>query len=119
MTDGESRIDRALEELIYALQTSPEYGRYQEIRRKIREYPQLEEAVHAFRKKNYEAQNFMEGGNLYNRMEELERESEQLRKDPLIDEYLKAELALCRLFQNINWTIVRNIDFDLGFIVEK
>ena len=52
-------------------------------------------------------------------MDGLEREGAEFRKDPLVNEYLDAELAICRLFQKINWEIVQNIDFDLGFEIDK
>ncbi len=111
--------DEALDGLIHAIHESPEYKRYQDIRAKVHELPELEQKIHAFRKKNYETQNFADEWDLYERVDGLEREGAEFRKDPLVNEYLDAELAICRLFQKINWEIVQNIDFDLGFEIDK
>lgn len=113
-----SRIEEALEELIKAIRESDEYMQYQSIRNKVHEYPELEKQIHAFRKKNYEIQNSKEEIDLYERIDRLKQEEAGFRQNPLVNEYLVAELAFCRVFQNINWSILRNIDFDVGFDIE-
>lgn len=113
------QVEEAVSNLIKAIHNSSEYRRYQNTRAKVHTLPELEHKIHAFRKKNYETQNVVEEWNLYERVDELEREGIEIRKDPLVDEYLSAELGFCRLYQNINWTIVQNIDFDLGFTLDK
>lgn len=112
------RIEEALGELIQAIRESDEYTQYQAIRRKVHEYPQLEQQIHEFRKKNYEIQNSKEEIDLYDRIDRLKHEEAGFRQNPLVNEYLAAELAFCRVFQNINWSILRNIDFDVGFDIE-
>ena len=112
-------VEKALEALVLALHESREYIRYQEIRAKVQKQPELEQKIHAFRRKNYEIQNSTDEWNLYERVDELEREGAEFRKDPLVDEYLSAELAICRLYQKMNWKIVLNIDFDLGFSIDR
>lgn len=114
-----TQMETALDGLIQAIHESPEYRKYQDIRAKVHELPQLEQKIHAFRKKNYEIQNFADEWDLYERVDGLEREGAEFRKDPLVNEYLDAELAICRLFQKINGEIVQSIDFDLGFEIDK
>lgn len=63
-------------------------------------------------------QNLTEEKKLYDQADKLEREGIEFRKDPLVNEYLDAELGICRLFQRINWEIVQKIDFDLGFSMD-
>lgn len=113
-----SQIDEALEGLIQAIWEGEEYQRYQKIRAKVHEQPELEERIHAFRRKNYEVQNRTEGRALYDQVDGLEREGIEFRKDPLVNEYLNAEIGICRLFQRINWELVKSIDFDLGFSID-
>ena len=84
-----SQINEALEGLIQAIWEGEEYKRYQEIRAKVHEQPELEQRIHAFRKKNYEVQN---------------RANERAR--------------ICSLSQRINWELVQNMDFDLGFVID-
>lgn len=111
-------VDREVQNLIQAIWASEEYRRYQDIRARVHQMPELEQRIHAFRKKNYNTQNFADEHSLFDQVDELEREGAEFRKDPLVNEYLDAELAICRLFQRINWELVRNIDFDLGFDYE-
>ncbi len=113
-----SQIDEALEGLIQAIWEGEEYQRYQKIRAKVHEQPELEQKIHAFRKKNYEVQNRANDRALYDQVDGLEREGIEFRKDPLVNEYLNAELGICRLFQRINWELVRKMDFDLGFSID-
>ncbi|MDE6888101.1 MAG: YlbF family regulator [Eubacterium sp.] len=113
-----SQVNEALEGLIQAIWEGEEYQRYQKIRAKVHEIPELEQRINAFRKKNYEVQNRTDECKLYDQVDGLEREGIEFRKDPLVNEYLSAELGICRLFQRINWELVRNIDFDLGFAID-
>lgn len=115
----ESRIDQATEGLIQAIWESTEYKHYQDIRGRVHELPELEQRIHAFRKKSYETQNYGDEWDLYERVDSLEREGAEFRKDPLVNEYLDAELAICRLFQRINLELVRNMNFDLGFSIDR
>ena len=55
-----NQIDEALEGLVQAIREGEEYQKYQAVRAKVHEQPQLEEKIHAFRKKNYEVQNLTE-----------------------------------------------------------
>ena len=113
---ADNRIETALNDLIMAFRESQEYVKYQEIRARVHEDPKLEEQIHTYRKMIYEVQNSAENRDMYKETERLERDGEGFRKNPLVREYLAAELAFCRVFKHINWAIIQNIDFDLGFI---
>ncbi len=115
---SQERIDAALEELVKAVIESTEYKRYQDICEKVRAYPQLEQQIHAYRKQVYDIQNFTESRDLYEQVDKLEREGVEFRRNPLVSEYLAAELAFCRLYQHINWSIIQNINFDVGLVDE-
>ena len=109
-----SQIDFALENLVQCIKDSTEYRRYREICDRVHEYPELEKQIHEFRRKNYEIQNEEGSWDRFERIEGLRREYADFRKDPMVREYLAAELAICRVIQNINWSILRNIDFEVG-----
>lgn len=111
----DSRLQEALKELILAFRESQEYKKYQEIRIKVHDHPQLEEQIHAYRKTIYEVQNSAGTLDMYAETERLERDGADFRRNPLVDEYLASELAVCRVFKQINWSIVQSIDFDVGF----
>ena len=52
---------------------------------------------------------------LYTEMDRLEQEFAPLRLEPLVNDYLTAELAVCRIVQRINYRLMQEIEFDLGF----
>ena len=49
-------------------------------------------------------------------MADLEREYEDFRKNPLVHEYLEAELRVCRMMQKISQELVSVIDLELDDI---
>lgn len=55
-----SRMDEAMQELVDAIKFSEEYIRYQDIKNRVHNQPQLEQQIHAFRHKNYLLQNSVE-----------------------------------------------------------
>ena len=58
--------------------------------RKVSEEPQLRQRLDEFRKKNYLLQNGSNAYDLFDDVQNLEREYEDMRKNPVIQEYLAA-----------------------------
>ena len=54
-----------------------------------------------FRISNFRVQNQSDPEHMFEEMNRLEQESEELRKIPQVNAYLDAELAVCRLMQKI------------------
>ena len=50
--------------------------------------------------------------NLLDKMEAFEREYEKFREDPLVEEFLDAELAFCRMMQEIDVKLAEAVDFE-------
>ena len=44
-----------------------------------------------------------------------ENEYREFRKNPMASEYLAAENALCKIVQQINWTLIEGLEFEVGF----
>lgn len=111
------QISAKTADLIVAIRQSDEYKRYQEAREKLHEDPDLERAVHEFRKRNYQIQN---SGNvdLFNEVDHLDWENSQMIKNPVAEEYMAAEMAYCRVVQEINWRLIKGMDFEVGFVNE-
>ena len=51
------------------------------------------------------------GDELFDKIEDFEREYEKFREDPLVSDFLAAELGLCRMMQQINMTMTEELDF--------
>ena len=55
------------------------------------------------------------GTDVYTEMEQHEARSiSEIRKNPLISDYLQYELGLCRIMQRINLSLVGTVDLDIG-----
>ena len=125
-----NEMNTALNELVQAIKDGQEYKRYQLVREELHKEPELERKVHEFRKKNFQIQN-SGNVNLFDEVDRLEQENTEpesqnitavieeenteLRRKPIVEEYLSAELAFCRIVQRVNWILIEQLDFDLGF----
>lgn len=110
MSDSEIReAARKFAEIIMASDTYKEYL-YQ--REKIKKQPELYDKVNKFRQRNFELQNETDGEDLFERMDAFDKEYEKFRENPLVDDFLRAEVDFCRLMQDINLLIAEEIDFE-------
>ena len=53
---------------------------------------------------------------LYERMQQFDQKYDELLKNPLVEEYLKCELAICRMLQQIASKVVESVELDLDDI---
>ena len=114
MKERKHQLDESLANLIEVVKNSPEYKEYQRIRELVHQEPEKERAINEFRKRNFELHK-CRNVDLYAEMDRLEGEFARLRAEPYVNEYLAAELAVCRMIQKINYSIMTEIEFDLGF----
>ena len=49
---------------------------------------------------------------LLDRVDAFEREYEEFRENPLVDDFLKAEVEFCRMIQEINTQIMEAVEFE-------
>ena len=112
-------IDAKVEAVIQAIKTSEAYTTYCSAFQRIQEYPDVERQVNEFRKKSYEIQKRKDTSGIYDDMIHLQDEYAALRRNPLVNEYLQADIDVCKLIQNINWKIIQSLDFQMGFVDEE
>lgn len=106
----EEDLDRAVENMIAALRESKVYRTYQEALAAVKQQPELKREIDEYRKKNYLMQN--SGDMAFESIEQFEREYSDFRENPLVAEFLAAELALCRTVQQINLHVTDKLDFE-------
>ena len=94
-------LNKSVDLLIKTLMETEIYRQYTEQEQKLMENTELKERVDQFRKNNYRLQKQAEKEDLPMILEQLYTESRELRKDPQVNAYLDAELALCKLMQKI------------------
>ena len=91
-----SQIEDAMDGLMTAIRNSEEFIRYQAIKEKVHGFPKLESQITEFRKKNYLLQNSQGTVDLYEETDRMEN-------------------ALCKIVQQINWTLIEGLEFEVGF----
>lgn len=110
MTD--TAMYSAAMDFVREVKASPEYREYDTQLTRIKEQPELYERVNAFREKNFMIQNTEESDSLMDRIDELDREFEQLREDPLAAGFFDAETSFCRMMQEVNMLIIKELNFE-------
>lgn len=115
-TVDNSSIDIKTEELVQAILASEEYREYLECFAKIKEQPELYERVGDYRKRNFELQNMDVNDNMFDEVMRFQMENSAIRKNALVNQFLKAELSVCRMLQDIARTISDNVELDIDFL---
>jgi hypothetical protein len=115
-TVDNSSIDIKTEELVQAILASEEYREYLECFAKIKEQPELYERVGDYRKRNFELQNMDVNDNMFDEVMRFQMENSAIRKNALVNQFLKAELSVCRMLQGITRTISDNVELDIDFL---
>lgn len=103
--------EKIIREFTERLKQTEEYKLYVIKRDKVHEYPGLQEEINEYRKKNYMLQKSED--ELFDKIDAFEREYEEFRANPVVEEYLQAELAVCRMMQEIYAQIADAIDLDI------
>ena len=105
-----NELDRAVLTYIMAIKNTEIYQNYARERDRVRQYPELKAQLDDFRRRNYELQ--ISADTDFHKIDQFERDYEDFRENPIVDEFLAAELAFCRMIQKANMQITEAIDFD-------
>lgn len=92
--------------LIEAIRNSEIFADFQLQKERLKEYPELKQQIDEYRDRNFELQTKCQANNLYDELERFQREYEQFREIPLVHDFLAAELAFCRMVQDVNAQIL-------------
>lgn len=110
MSDKE--IIEAARQFADTIMTSDTYKEYLYQRERIKKQPDLYEKVNEFRQRNFDLQNEADSDDIFDRIEAFDREYEKFREDPFVDGFLQAELAFCRMMQEVYTLMAEEIDFE-------
>lgn len=105
-------VDQVADNYISAILSTGVYKEYALQRDKLLKQKELYEKVKEFRTKNYLIQTRKEGDDLLNAVDDLQNEYASIREIPLVEDFLAAELAFCRMMQELNAKIADALDFD-------
>jgi len=107
------QIKLCTDALVEAIQKSEAYQRFLDVKRKVDDHPELRTKLNDFRKRSYELQNRKDNNEFYREMERFEIEYHEIRKDPVISEFLQCEVEICRIMQHVNLKLVQAVDLDI------
>lgn len=108
-----TELDSAVEKLIAIIKDTEVYMEYERQKEKVNRIQDLKAQIDAYRIRNYEIQNLSNEEDVLQKIEDFEREYETFRENPIVSDFLAAELALCRMMQEINIRLTAALDFDL------
>ena len=102
----------AVKNLNDTIRNTQEYKEYQLQKEKVKRVPELKAQIDEFRAKNYQLQNSAQSDNLMEDTERLLRENADLLENPMVADFLQAEVEFCRMMQDVNTCIIEAIDFE-------
>ncbi len=105
-------IKDGLDDFIRVFGESEEFKRYQAAHLAVKQYPDKYKKLQEFRKKNYLMQNSKESVDLFAESERLMKEYEDLYYDPVVREFMDAEVAVCRIVQIVNREMITCMDLE-------
>lgn len=105
-------VSKATEVFRKVLCETAAYREYDRAKKVMKENEALWEELCSFRKRRYEFQMLSSTDELFERTEALEKQEEALRQNKDAAAFLDAELALCRMMQDIFLSMVDSVDFE-------
>ena len=96
-----SNIDHEIEAFFETVRNCDIYVRFENAKKAIEEQTEKKAIIDRFRENAYQLTNTAEPLDHADELQDLFVTRRRIRKDPLIDEYLTAELEYCRLIQRI------------------
>lgn len=114
----QDNVDIYTKALIRVIKDSEEYREFYAAKHKLARMPELKRQINEYRTETFRLQNYGDAQTLYERVKQFNEQHATFRKDPLVNEYLSTELAVCRMLQKIFATLVDNIDLELDDVAK-
>lgn len=103
-------------QLSQAILDSDEYKNYYYYYEELKKNPSMLEAVDELRRINFELQNSDGVSNMYDEVSQVFERTSHVRRNVTASRFLRAEMSLCRMVQEMIGMIFEDIDFDMGFL---
>lgn len=108
-----SVIDTCVDKLVSAIKNGVVYKQYSQALEAIKAVPGLKEQVDELRKLNYQIQAAGDDINLEEAIDDIDFKMDELCRIPEVNQFLEAELALCRQLQSVDASIHQGIELDI------
>ena len=113
---GSRKVDLKTAELSAAILDSEEYKEFLYYLDEIKKQPELYDRVCDYRRRNFELQNMDINDNMFDEVMHFQMENAGIRKDGLVNNFLRAELSVCRMLQDITRSISESVELDTDFL---
>ena len=110
-----SEIQAKAKELAELILNSEEYQNYIKSKEVLKADKELYDKVNELRRRNYFLQVEGDENSIYDEMCKIQNEFDMIRQDNRVDKFLRDEVSLCRMIQQINKIVTKEIDFELDF----
>ena len=102
--------DENVNQAVQAIRNTDAYLEYQKQLARVKEQPELKRQIDEFRTRNFELQTSKDTN--FDKLDQFTRENEAFRENPLVSDFLAAELAFCRMMQEIGLYVTDQMHFE-------
>ena len=107
---ADEHVNEAVNQLVGAIRNTDAYLEYQRQLARVKEQPELKRQIDDFRTRNFELQTSKDTN--FDKIDQFTRENEAFRENPLVSDFLAAELAFCRMMQEIGLYVTDQMRFE-------
>ena len=104
------KIQRCVDSLMDAIRESETYQKYMDCEDKLKELPDLKERIDEYRIAVFHLNNEDCNEDLYEKTTQFQERYRELRKNPLVNEYLEVELDVCKMLQYIGTRVQGGVE---------
>ena len=107
---ADENVNNAVDQLVQAIRSNDAYLEYRRQLDRVKQQPELKKQIDDYRTRNYELQTSKDTN--FDKIDQFTRENEAFRENPLVSDFLAAELAFCRMMQEIGLYITDQMNFE-------
>ena len=107
---SDENVNQAVEQLVQAIRGTDAWLEYQKQLQRVKEQPELKRQIDEYRTRNFELQTSKDTS--FDKLDQFTRENEAFRENPLVSDFLAAELAFCRMMQEIGLYVTDQMNFE-------
>ena len=107
---SDENVNQAVEQMVQAIRNTDAYLEYQKQLARVKEQPELKRQIDEFRTRNFELQTSKDTN--FDKLDQFTRENEAFRENPLVSDFLAAELAFCSMMQEIGLYVTDQMHFE-------
>jgi cell fate (sporulation/competence/biofilm development) regulator YlbF (YheA/YmcA/DUF963 family) len=104
-------VQEKLQELVNAMKSTEDYVRYRALEEKLKKDPELKSRIDQYRQRAFDMQ--QSDRDLFNETDYVMHEFDTLLSQQNVNDYLDAELSVCRMIQRVVDAINREVDLEL------